>query len=172
MRKSESRVKKEEIVKKLVEKLKKAKSIILADYHGLNATSLSVVKKELEKDQAEFVVTKNTLLSLASKKAGLQIPPEALQGPTAVVFSQEDPIAPIKDLARLQKQYERPVPKFGLLGSEILSVEKIKQLSLIPSKLELQAKVVGALNSPIYGIVGILNANLRNLVYAVDQIRV
>ena len=170
-KKSQARIKKEEIVKKLVEKLKKAKSIVLADYHGLNVASLSVVKKELEKDEAEFAVAKNTLLSIAARKAGLQIPEEALSGPTAVVFAQGDPITPIKELARLQKQFEKPAPKLGFLGKEVLSVEKIRQLAILPSKLELQAKVVGALNSPIYGIVSVLNANLRNLVYVLSQIQ-
>ena len=169
--KSQARIKKEETVKKLVEKLKSAKSIVLADYHGLNVTSLSVVKKELEKDEAEFAVAKNKLLSIAARKAGFQIPEEALSGPTAVVFSQGDPITPIKDLAKLEKQFEKPTPKIGFLGSELLSIEKIKQLSLLPSKLELQAKVVGTLNSPIYGIVSVLNANLRNLVYVLSQIQ-
>lgn len=170
-KKSESRIKKEETVKKLVEKMQSAKSIVLADYSGLDVAAFSDVKNQLEKDEAEFTVAKNTLLNLAAKKAGIDIPSEALKGSTAIVLSYGDEIAPIKDMAKLEKQYEKPTPKVGFLGKELMSVERIKQISLIPSKEELKAKVVGTLGSPIYGIVGVLNANLRNLVYVLSQIQ-
>lgn len=148
-----------------------AKSMVLADYSGLNVSSFQEVKNTLEKDEAEFTVAKNTLLSLAAKKAGYDIPPEALKGSTAILFAQGDPILPIKDLAKMEKEFEKPTPKIGFFGKELLSIERIKQLAQLPSKEELQAKVVGALGSPIYGLVGTLNANLRNLVFAIDQIR-
>ncbi len=170
-KKSESRIKKEETVKKLVEKLKSAKSIVLADHSGLNVAAFSDIKNQLEKDEAEFTVAKNTLLSLAAKKVGLSIPPAALKGPTAIVLSYGDDITPIKDFMSLAKQYEKPEPKAGFLGKELISIERIKQIALLPTKDELQAKVVWALISPIYGLVGVLDANIRNLVFAIDQIR-
>lgn len=170
-KKSESRIKKEETVKKLEEKMASSKSIILADYQGLNVTAFQDVKNQLEKDEAELTVAKNTLLSIAAKKAGFDIPSEALKGSTAILFAYGDGITPIKDMGRLEKQYEKPTPKVGFLGKELLSVEKIRQLAALPSKEELQAQVVGYLNSPIYGLVGVLNANLRNLVFAIEQIR-
>jgi large subunit ribosomal protein L10 len=170
-KKSQARIKKEETVSKLAEKLRKAKSIILADYSGLDVASFSDVKNQLEKDEAEFTVAKNTLLHLAAKKAGVEIPTEALKGSTAIVLAYGDEITPIKDLARLEKQYDKPTPKIGFLGKDLLPVERIKQLANLPSKDELKAKVVGTLNSPIYGLVGVLNGNLRNLVYVLSQVQ-
>ena len=172
MAKSSARVKKEEIVKKLADKLGSAKSVVLADYQGLNVGAFQEVKNQLEKDEAEFTVAKNTLIDLASKQAGLNIPSEALKGPTALMLAYGDQITPIKDMMRLAKVHgDKPKPKIGFLGTELISVEKIKQLALIPSKTELQANLVGALASPIQGIVGVLGGNLRNLVYALDQIQ-
>ena len=171
MKKSQAREKKEETVKKLAEKMLSSKSMVLADYQGLNVSTFQQVKSKLEEDEAEFTVAKNTLIDLAAKKAGISIPSEALTGPTAVLFSFGDEITPLKDLAKFQKEYEKPSPKAGFLGKELLSIERIKQLALLPSKLELQAKVVGTLASPIYGIVGVLNGNLRNLVYALSEIQ-
>ena len=52
---------------------------------------------------------------------------------------------------------------------EALSITRLAEL---PSKLELQAKIVGSLSSPLYGMVNVLQGNLRNLVYALDQIRI
>lgn len=171
MFKSQAKLKKEEIVKKLAEKLKSARSIVLTDYSGLDVASFSDVKNQLEKDDAEFTVVKNTLLNLAANKAGVEIPTKALKGSTAVVLAYGDEITPIKDLAKFEKQYEKPTPKIGFLGKDLLSVEKIRQLAILPSKDELKAKVVGALNSPIYGLVSVLNGNLKNLVYVLGQIQ-
>lgn len=170
-KKSQARLKKEETVKKLAEKLKSAKSIVVADYQGLDVAAFQDIKNQLEKDDAEFTVVKNTLLSIAAKKAGLYIPSEALKGATAIVFSYGDEISPIKDLHALARQYEKPTAKAGFLGKELLSVDRIKQLAALPSKSELQGKVVGAIYSPIYGLVGVLNANIRNLVYVLGQVQ-
>ncbi|MEX0617008.1 MAG: 50S ribosomal protein L10 [Candidatus Woykebacteria bacterium] len=169
-KKSSARTKKELTIESLAEKFTSAKSIVLADYQGLNVSAFTEVKNKLEEDKAEFTVAKNTLLKLAAKKAGLEIPAEALEGPTAALFAYGDEITPIKDLAKLAKQYEKPTPKAGFLGTQFLSADRIKQLALLPSKLELQAKVVGSLNSPIYGIVSVLHANIRNLVYVLSQV--
>ena len=171
MAKSPARVKKEETVKTLADKMQESKSMVFADYSGLNVASFQEVKNKLEEDEAEFTVAKNTLINLAAKKAGFDIPSEALKGSTAVLFAKGDPLLPIKDLAKFQKEYEKPAPKAGFLGTELLSIEKIKQLAALPSKEELHAKVVGTLASPIQGIVGVLNGNLRNLVYALAEIQ-
>ena len=118
MAKSEARIKKEETVKKLSEKMQKAKSIVIADYQGLDVASFSEVKNQLEKDNAEFTVAKNTLIALAAKKAGYEIPSEALKGASAILLSYEDEITPIKYLAKFEKLYETPTPKAGFLVKE------------------------------------------------------
>ncbi|HSX57778.1 MAG TPA: 50S ribosomal protein L10 [Candidatus Saccharimonadales bacterium] len=169
--KAASRIKNEESVDSLVEKLNRSKSVVLTDQSGLSVSLASELKKKLRGVDAESLVTKNTLLKIASQKSGYEIPTEALEGPTAVVFGYGDEIAPIKELTTFAKTNEKPVLKTGFLGSDLLSAEKITELAKLPSKEILQGKVVGGLASPLYGMVGVLNANLRNLVYAIDQIR-
>ena len=48
----------------------------------------------------------------------------------------------------------------------------IISLANLPSKDELRAKIVGSLAAPLYGVVNVLQANIRNLVYALDQVRI
>ena len=64
MKKSQAREKKEETVKKLAEKMLSSKSMVLADYQGLNVATFQLVKNKLEEDEAEFTVAKNTLIDL------------------------------------------------------------------------------------------------------------
>lgn len=162
---------KKEVVEKLKEKLAKASSVVLTDYHGLSVPQMQELKNELKALEAEFSVVKNTLLSRAARQAGKALPSEELKGPTAAFFSFKDPIEGIKKLFEFIKKYELPAVKAGLFESKVLDKEAIVALSKIPSRNELYARVVGSLNSPIYGIVGVLNANLRNLVYTIDQIK-
>ena len=61
--------------------------------------------------------------------------------------------------------------KRGFLGTEELTEAKIIQLSALPTKDELRAKTVGVLVAPLQGILSVLQGNLRNLVYALSEIR-
>jgi large subunit ribosomal protein L10 len=166
-----SRIKNEETVEALVEKLNKATSVVLTDQSGLPVSLSSELKKKLKAVEAESLVTKNTLLKLASKRTGHAIPDEALEGSTAALFAYGDEISPIKELTTFAKTNERPKIKIGFLGKDLLTAEKIAQLAKLPSKETLRGQLVGGLYSPLYGMVGVLNANLRNLVYTLNAIK-
>lgn len=170
-KKAKSRIKNEEAVAALVEKLNKARTIVLTDQSGLSVALSSVLKKKLRSVEAESLVTKNTLLKIASKQTGHNIPDEFLEGPTAALFAYGDEISPIKELAAFAKTHEKPKIKLGFLGTDLLSSERITQLARLPSKETLRGQVVGGLYSPLYGIVGVLNANIRNLVYTISAIK-
>ena len=166
-----SREEKGKIVENLKEKLDKAAGLVLTNYHGLSVSQMQELKKELKGAGAEFTVAKNTLISRASKQSDTAIPQESLEGPTAILFSFGDPIEPIKKLAEFIKKYELPSIKLGFFEGKELSKEAVLELSRIPGRNELYAKVVGSLNSPIFGLVNTLNGNLRNLVYVLEQIK-
>ncbi|MCH7541487.1 50S ribosomal protein L10 [Patescibacteria group bacterium] len=167
-----TREQKEQKVSELEEKLEKASSVVLADYHGISVSQMQELKRELKQVNAEFTVTKNTLLSRAAKGAEKDLPEENLKGPTAVLFSFGDPIESIKKLFGFIKKYGLPTVKSGLFEGRQLTKEEIATLSKIPGRSALYAKVVGSLNSPIFGLVSTLNGNLRNLVYVLNAIKV
>lgn len=168
-----TKAQKQETVTQVTEKLNRAKSVVLTDYKGLNMSQLSGLRQELRSQGAEFGVIKNTLLSLAFKQTGFQTEKaEILEGPTAVMFAYEDELSPIKSLVKSLKNANIGQIKAGFLDKNFLDASAINRLASLPSKLELQGKVVGILNAPLVGIVGVLQANLRNLVYALDQIRI
>ncbi|KKR85106.1 MAG: 50S ribosomal protein L10, partial [Candidatus Woesebacteria bacterium GW2011_GWB1_41_10] len=62
-----------------------------------------------------------------------------------------------------------PKFKFGFFGKDFLDLDAVENLAKILPKEVLQAKIVGSLYSPLYGIVEVLSANIRNLVYVLDQ---
>lgn len=164
-----TRAQKSEDIIKISEKLDRAKAIVLTDYKGMNMKQLSDLRNKLADQNAEFNVTKNTLLHIALEAKNKKLDSE-IKGPIATLFAYDDEISPIKTLVKALKDNSIGQIKFGFLGSELLDAEKITQLSTLPSKDELRAKTVGILVAPLQGIVGVLQANLRNLVYAISEI--
>lgn len=154
----------------LTQKLGRARSVVFADYQGLTMNQLSDLRNKLREAGAEFEVTKNSLLKLALPTTNYQLPTE-LEGPTATLFAYEDEIAPLKILVKALKDTQKGSLKAGLLNKDILDAVTLTRLANLPTKLELQAKVVGSLSSPLYGLVNVLQENLRNLVFALNQIK-
>ncbi len=164
---------KQDTVAILTDKVSEAKSVVFTDYKGLNMSQLSELRQKLAESGAEFTITKNSLLKFALQKAKLQgLDDKILEGPTATLFAFDDEINPIKILTKSLKDYQIGSIKAGLLNGEVLDSYKVNKLAQLPTKDELRAKVVGSLGSPLYGIVGVLQANIRNLVYALEQVRI
>jgi large subunit ribosomal protein L10 len=167
-----TRAQKEESINKLTDKFKSAKSVVFTDYRGMTMNQLSDLRGKLTEADAEFSITKNTLADIALKQANLSGRTDNIaKGPTATLFSFGDEISPIKLLTKALKDNQIGTIKGGFLNGEFLDAEAITRLSTLPSKLELQAKLVGTLAAPISGMINVLQGNLRGLVYALDQIR-
>ncbi|MBI2017749.1 50S ribosomal protein L10 [Candidatus Daviesbacteria bacterium] len=169
---AKTRQQKEELVKIIQEKLGKSTAVVFTDYKGLNMAQLSDLRKKLREQNAQFIITKNTLLKLAVPSSTFHLPPSSLEGPTATLFAYDDEISPIKILVKALKDAAIGKVKSGFLGEIALDEAKIIQLSTLPTKDELRAKTVGVLVAPLQGMVSVLNGNLRNLVYALNQIRI
>ena len=161
-----------DIVTDLKDRVAKSKSLVFADYKGMNMLQLSALRLQLSDLSSEFSVTKNNLIKIALKENGLKVDDDAIfEGPVATLFSYGDEIAPIKALAKAIKDNGIGKTKAGFLNGEFLTDTEVNKLAQLPSKDELRAKIVGSLGAPLYGIVGVLQANLRNLVYALDAVR-
>lgn len=172
VQKKSQRAKKEVTLADLKVKISKSKSIVVTDYRGLSMVQLQDLRATLG-DTAEFTVAKNTILAKALNEAGMEsVNPDTFAGPTAVLFSFEDEVGPLKVLTKFSTTAaDLPAIKCGILENALLSADKVKALSKLPSKEQLRGQVVGAMVAPLTGFVGVLNGNIRNLVYALNQIQ-
>lgn len=167
-----TRAQKETTVQEFSDKLKTSKSLVFADYQGLTMSQLSDLRNQLRDIDAEFTVTKNNLIQIALKDAGMEIKNEEfLSGPVATLFAYDDEITPIKALVKTLKDAGRGKIKAGFLGQEFMDGTSVTKLSTLPGKDELRGQVVGVLAAPLKGMVTVLNGNLRNLAVVLDQIR-
>ena len=167
-----TRQQKDELVAKLAEQMKAAKSVIFADYLGLSVSEISDLRAKMREQGVQFTVAKKTLLRLAAKEAGFgEVSPEVMEGPVGAAFSMEDEVAAAKLIHTAAKKNENLKLRGGLFEGRILSVDEAKQLAQIPSKEELLAKFVYLVKSPIQGFHGVLNNTISGFVRVLDAVK-
>lgn len=167
-----TRKQKEDILKDLVEQFKESKSVILTDYRGLTVKDIQDLRKQLKEAGSKMKVAKKTLMKLALKENGYEdIPTEILEGPVSMVFSQEDEVSGAKTLYNFSKSNDNLKLLGGFMEGEVLEEERVVELAKIPGKEELYAKLVGSMQSPVYGTHGVFSGLLRSLVCVMSAIK-
>ena len=155
---NQNRMKKVEEVAYLKERFEKAQSVILLDYKGLTVAEVSALRNELREKGAEYRVTKNTLIALATEGKGLDELEPHLHGSTAVIFGMEDAVSPAKIVAENAKKTKKTQIKAGVLEGKYINAETVQQLASLPTREVLIAMVLGTLNAPISGLARVINA--------------
>lgn len=161
---------KQDKIEAIKAKVGKAKVAIVTDYKGLSVDEITTLRRQLQKENADYMVTKNTLAKLAVKGTEYEVLNEIFKGPVAVAFGYEDQAAPAKVLAKFIKETKKCEILAAALDGQLLSAADAKSLADIPSREELYAKMLGCINSPATGIVGSVNAVMSSLVRAIDAV--
>lgn len=155
----------------LREKLEKSQSVVIIDYRGLNVAAMTKLRRRMKENGCELLVAKNTLTKIAAGAIELEGMEPYLEGPTAMAFGYEDPVAPAKVLAELAREFKTMQVKAGVLERRVIDNQAVKVLAELPSREVLLGKVLGGMQSPMYGFVITLNGLLRNFAYVLEAIR-
>ena len=152
---------KEEQVKNLSEHIKGAKIILLVDYRGTTVADDTKLRKDIREVNADIKVIKNNIIKRALDMNGESGLDSVLEGPTAMISSNEDYLQPLKAVYKFTKDHENYKIKGGIIEGEVKSVEEIVTLAKLPSREELLAKLAGSLLGTI-----------SKLAVALDQVKV
>jgi large subunit ribosomal protein L10 len=153
------------------EKLSGVRGAVLTDFRGLSVADITELRTLLRKSDVEYKVVKNTLAKLAIKDTGLEGLAAYFEGPTAIAISRKDAVAASKVLTVWGKSRPAFTIKGGVVEGRIVGPAQIAELANVPPREVLLARMVGALQSPIAGLVQVLAVHLRGLVCALDQVR-
>jgi large subunit ribosomal protein L10 len=162
-------VRNQEVVKSLAGKFKAMKGLILTEYHGLTVEEISELRSQLRLLGSEYVVVKNTLSEIALKEAGIEVD-EKFSGPTALVIENGDIVSPAKAVVDFAKTHAKLKVRAGFLEGKFVDVAVVEQLSALPSREVLLAKMLGSMNASITGFINVLVANISGLVTVLDAI--
>ena len=159
-----TREKKEAVVNGLAQDLQKAQALILTDYRGLPVAELAGLRNQLRGMKSGFHIVKNTLVKLALTRAGLPVPEDLLEGPTAIAFCNTDIAGTAKALANFLKDKDIQV-KGAIMSGKVLTRAEAVALVNLPSREQLYARLLGTINAPSTQVVGVIASGIRQMLY-------
>ena len=165
------RQKKIEIVDELEGIIGKSSVAVITEYKGVKTPEINALRNKLRANQMGFKIIKNTLARSAAEDAGKTGVKSVFSGPIGMAYSYGTEVSAAAKvlLDHLTITKSTMVVKGGFLGEKPLSIVDVMALSKLPSRDVLVAKVIGGMQAPIYGLVGVLNGTLRGLVSVLDQ---
>ncbi|HEY6437211.1 MAG TPA: 50S ribosomal protein L10 [Ignavibacteriaceae bacterium] len=166
-----NRNEKSEIISEIKELLESSTAVYLTDYHGINVEDISSLRTQFRNEGVRYKVYKNTLVKRALDEIGKYDKIAGhLNGMVGFAFTTTNPIAPAKIINKYFGDKEKLSLKACYVEGEYFDGSQLKTLATLPTKKELIASIMGSLNSPVSGIVGTINAVMRDLVSVVEQI--
>jgi large subunit ribosomal protein L10 len=162
---------KESIVQDLAGQFRGAKSVLFADYRGLDVEAMTELRKRCREASVNFRIAKNTLTRLALAEAGLpQGETELLKGPTGLALSLEDELAAAKVLTDFAKAFEKLQIKGGLMEGQIVGSDDVKALATLPTKDELIAMLLADMESSLSQVIGVGDSLVRDILSCAEQV--
>ena len=151
-------------VEGLTAEIAAAESFVVTDYRGLKVGELQQLRRRLRPRGIEYHVVKNSLFARAAEKSGKPELRSILAGPTAVAIGDGDEVELAKSLVEEARLLKALKILGALIGGRALSSDDVVSLARLPSRPQLQAMIVGAVQAPLAQMVGVLTAAQGNLV--------
>jgi len=162
---------KKAIVAEVNEVASGALSVVLADYHGVEANDMTGLRKQARDGGVYLRVVRNTLAKRAVEGTEFECVGDVLTGPTILAFSLEDPGAAarlLKDFAKEQQAFEI---KALAVGGELLGADQIDRLAKLPTRDQALAMLAGVIQAPITKLARTFNEVPSKITRAVAAVR-
>jgi large subunit ribosomal protein L10 len=147
-----------ERVAELKEQIEGSNALLLTEYRGLTVSEITELRSSLREGGARFAVIKNTLMRRAlegTDAAGLE---SLFDGPSAVAFVQEDPVAAAKSVTAAAKKFPTLILKGAFVEGRVLSAEQAKALADLDSREVMLSKLAGLMKTELTRAAGTFQA--------------
>jgi large subunit ribosomal protein L10 len=140
--------KKEEMIKNLDKAIKESGSVVFVNFHGMNVSNETVLRKSLREQGVDYKVSRKTLLKRAlAKKAEGEIP--ELPGEVAIAYSKDE-VSSSREIYNFQRAHKGVLEILGgIFEGQFVAKEKMVEIATIPSREVLLSKIAFLLKSPI-----------------------
>ena len=164
------RTEKEQIIAEVTETVGRARGLFFTDFSGLTVEQATELRREFRKAGIDYRVVKNTLLKLAAQGLPAEQLVVGLEGPTALAYTEGDPVNVAKTLTGFIREFKLPHIKGGLADGHVLGAEQIQALATMPPRPVLIAQVVGGLQGPVASFVGTMQQLYSGIVYTLQGV--
>jgi len=161
---------KEAVLQDTRQRIAEVRGLYLADFSGMTVLSLSLLRKRCREQGVQFRVIKNTLIKRAFHERGIKELDDHLVGPTGLVFSPVNEMAPAKILSDFAKEFERPRVKAAVVDGRFYDTKAIAKLAALPSREVLLSQLLGTFVAPMSNFLGVVNALLATPANMVDAL--
>jgi len=158
-----NRTEKEEVIGELHAKMAKARTAIVAEPRGLDVETVTALRKKLRDAKIEYRVVKNTLAARAAKGTPVEIVADKFVGPTAIVMSYDDVVAPAKLLVEFMKDRENFAIRGAVVEGKLVDAKGVQALAKMPGINELRASIAAVLNQPATMLARIIGTPAQQL---------
>ena len=128
------------------------------------------IRRALRKQDVTYRIIKNRLMRIAAEETIGEALSPLLTGPTAIAFGNDESTT-AKAVLDATRPYRVVTITGGILGDRAISADGVRSLASLPSREVLLAKLAGGMQAPMSTLAGLLVANIRNLGYALSQVR-
>jgi len=143
-----NRTEKEEVIGKLHALMMKAKAAILAEPRGMNVATVTDLRKKFRDAQIDYKIVKNTLAQRAAKGTPVEALAEKFVGPTALIMSYSDVVAPAKIVVDFAKDRENFTIRSAVVEGKVIDANGVKALAKMPGLQELRATIAMMIAQP------------------------
>lgn len=142
------RSEKETLIGELNDKFKRAKSVVVSEFHKVDVDTVNKLRAKLREGNVEWRVLKNTLAKRAAKGTSLEQVSGDFEGPVAVALSYDDVVAPAKILMEFIKTRQTIKVKSGVIDGQKTDAKGVEALAKLPGLNELRAIILNMINQP------------------------
>ena len=152
-----TRQKKEEIVAKVSDITKSAKTLVFAAFKGLTVAEQNEMRKAFRALDIGYTVAKKSLLRRGLDAAKYEGTFPELDGEIALAYGADE-IAPARELATFVKKFGDHLSfAGGVFGGKFVSKDEITSIAAIPGMETLRAMFAQIINSPRQRFAVVLN---------------
>ncbi|MDD4382266.1 MAG: 50S ribosomal protein L10 [Candidatus Dojkabacteria bacterium] len=163
---SKSKSQKNELLNKYKDIIKSKEGYFLINSDNVDTATITGLKIQLKDASANLSVVKNSIFKVALQETEQPLQTQEFDGPTAIIYFDEDPTTPaklLKEKSKENKKLEILSPRSGVYKGEFLTAEKVMQLADIPSREVLLGKLLGTMSAPLSGFMNAVTGNIRGL---------
>jgi large subunit ribosomal protein L10 len=148
---------KKAVVAAVAAELAAAQTLVIAEYRGIEVSSMTKLRAQARAQGVYLRVLKNTLVRRAVAGTQFEALAEQMVGPLVYGISA-DPVAAAKVLHQFAKADDKIIVKAGSYNGDVLNAAQVAELASIPSREELLSKLLYVMQAPVAGFARALAA--------------
>jgi len=164
-----NRSEKKKDLEALKAELERSNNLVVSAFTGMTVTQDYELRKQLRAVGGKYRVVKNTVAELAARGTPAEGLLKNLAGPTALAYTDSDPVALAKALIAYAKANPSLTFKAGMVEGRVISIDEISQLATMPGKPQIIAKLLFLVQAPAQRLTAAISAVSRDMAVVLNQ---